>query len=153
VASLQGRQTDVHCPCDGRHRKWYSSWDVTCSKVLSLILQAALGSRAGDVARSTRYSDADCLNWKHVLIKLVSRKDGTQNWEAFITLAYTKGHKDDGSKNHKAQLGALAEPDNFIACPVKWPLILALRTGAVSQTSIEDLQRATEKTVNKLLVW
>jgi hypothetical protein len=55
------------------------SWDVTCSKVLSFILQAALGSRAGDVAKSTRYSDADCLNWKHVLIKLVPRNDGTKN--------------------------------------------------------------------------
>ena len=77
------------------------SWDVTCSKVLALILQAALCSRAGDVAKSTRYSDADCLNWKHVMLKRVSRKDGTQNWEALITLAYTKGHKDDGLTNHK----------------------------------------------------
>ena len=51
------------------------------------------------------------------------------------------------------QLGALTEPDNFIVCPVKWLMILALRTGAVSQTCIEDLQRAVEKTYNKSLVW
>jgi hypothetical protein len=32
-------------------------------------------------------------------------------------------------------------------------LVLALRTGVVSQTYIEDLQRATERTFNKSLAW
>lgn len=70
-----------------------------------------------------------------------------------IELRYLKGYKDDASKNHKVQLQSLTGSDGFIMCPVTWLIVLALRTGAVEQTSIEDLQSATDATYNKTIIW
>jgi hypothetical protein len=116
-------------------------------------LQSALCARAGDVAKSKDYTDAYCLQWKHINIKLATRENGLKTWVALVTLAYTKGYKDDASKNHKVMLESITEPEDLIVCPVKWLLILALRTSAVAHTNIENLQAATDMTVNKSLVW
>jgi hypothetical protein len=93
------------------------------------------------------------MQWKHILIRLVTGSDGSEKWTALITLAYQKGYKDDMSKSAKARLESLPEAGQFIVCPVKWLLILALRAGAVAPTSIEDLYQVTKKTFNLPLVW
>ena len=55
-----------------------------------------------------------------------------------------KGWKDDRSKNETVKLETSADSTHIIACPIKWLIILALRTGAVAQHSIEELERAAE---------
>ena len=130
-----------------------NAWDTTCSKALSLVLSSALSARAGDVARSQLYEGAEYLHWKHVAMKLVTKEDGTKVFVAQITITAGKGFKDDLSKNLKVRLESHSEPEDFIICPIKWLLILALRTSVVVQTNIRDLTEAVDKLHNKSLVW
>ena len=126
---------------------------MLCSKVLSLILQAALGSRAEDVTRAYRYSGPEHLSWKHIQIKLVVAPGGSEQWAAEVTLAYTKSYKDDLSMARTHEFYSDSEPDHLIVCPILWLLVLALRTGAVAQTSYHDLCRDIKRTENKLFIW
>jgi hypothetical protein len=109
--------------------------------------------RCGETVIPMGYTGLEYLQWKHILIKLITASDGSEKWIALITLAYQKGYKDDMSKSSKVQLESLPEAEHFIVCPVKCLLILALRTSAVAQTSIEDLHQVTKKAFNKSLVW
>lgn len=126
---------------------------MTCSKVLSLVLQAALASRAGDIARSKHYKGVEYLQWQHIKMKLVTQPDGSLRWIMLVTLVYQKGYKDDPSMNQKFKFEELTDPDLFVVCPIKWLLIMALRTSAVQQPSIETLTEAVQNTYNKSIIW
>jgi hypothetical protein len=120
------------------------SWDVVCSKALGILLQASLGSRAGDITRSTQYKGQEYLQWKHIKLQYKAQKDGSQQWVARISLEFVKGWKDDKSKNETVKLETRADSTHIISCPLTWLIILALRTGAVAQRSIEELQHAAK---------
>ncbi|OIW27917.1 hypothetical protein CONLIGDRAFT_454305 [Coniochaeta ligniaria NRRL 30616] len=63
-------------------------------KALSLSLQAALGSRAGDIRRSKLYIGMECLCWHDVRVVC----DANGLLRAYISLCYEKG-----IKNHPEQ--------------------------------------------------
>ena len=48
------------------HSHGSSNWDITLAKLLSISLVATLRCRGGDVARSHHYSDAYCLQYRHI---------------------------------------------------------------------------------------
>jgi hypothetical protein len=57
-----------------------TSWDKVLSKALSLVLQAALVARAGDMARSQAYEGQEYIGFEHVQIKLVRTTNGSLDW-------------------------------------------------------------------------
>lgn len=70
------------------------SWDVTLSRSLSLLLQAALCSRSGEVLRSPDYEDLECLLYEHITLKLVrNKKTGKEHFRGLMVLAFEKGKK------------------------------------------------------------
>ncbi|KAK5017462.1 hypothetical protein LTR16_001321 [Cryomyces antarcticus] len=130
------------------------SWDTTLYKALSLVLMAALSARGGDIARIGDYhgKGSICLCWKHVCVKVV-RVDNQTTFAAEITLAFTKGNKDDPKKNKVIRIDSLVEPSWNVSCPVKLLLIVALRLGVTSETSIDDVIANAEKRVDKKIIW
>ncbi|KAK5256924.1 hypothetical protein LTR16_002062 [Cryomyces antarcticus] len=130
------------------------SWDTTLYKALSLVLMAALSARGGDIARMGDYHNKGsiCLCWKHVCVKVV-RVDNQTAFAAEITLAFTKGNKDDPKKNKVVRIDSLVEPSWNVSCPVKLLLIVALRIGVTSETSIDDVIANAEKRVDKKIIW
>lgn len=68
------------------------SWDVTLSRVLSLVLQATVAGRSGDVARSRQYYGQEFLQYGHITIKLVSKND-SERLVAILDLKNCKGFK------------------------------------------------------------
>lgn len=107
------------------------------------------------MARSSQYKGTEYLQWKHIDLRLKGPPgpDGSRRWIAKITLAYQKGWKDDQSWNDAFELESAIDPNHLVACPVHWLLILALRTGAVAQREIEELEQAAERNLSRSLVW
>jgi len=70
------------------------SWDVTISKLLSIVLLGTMGARAGDIGLSIGYTGMQVLQWKHIELKL---KQGTppvlDNLCCRITITFEKGSK------------------------------------------------------------
>lgn len=46
------------------------NWDVTLAKLLSIVMVASFGCRAGDVPRSQGYTGNECLCSKYIELKL-----------------------------------------------------------------------------------
>jgi hypothetical protein len=70
------------------------SWDVVVLRWMILVLQAALGCRAGDMVLSTRYHGSECVAWSDVSITLKDDPNPTvDSFQAVITLRFTKGNK------------------------------------------------------------
>jgi hypothetical protein len=63
------------------------SWDITISRLLSLVLMAACACRAGEIARSTKYVKMECLCWKDVDMRFDPAKD---KFVVRITLRFQK---------------------------------------------------------------
>ena len=73
------------------------SWDITLSKVLAIILQAACAARAGDVALTDHYESHESMSWKHLDLRIQDRPVATRptvsDLTLTITLAFTKNNK------------------------------------------------------------
>lgn len=63
------------------------------SKALSLVLQAALVARAGDMTRSQGYEGQEYIRFEHVQIKLVRITDGNEALVGRVKMEYWKGEK------------------------------------------------------------
>lgn len=95
----------VHTFLDHNIRYGTWSFDVIIARCLSVVLVSLLGCRGGDVARSTRYTSAEYLHYKHVELYLQQAGAATaaaggageypqfQDLQAVITLDYSKDHK------------------------------------------------------------
>jgi hypothetical protein len=70
-----------------------TSWDKVLSKVLFLVLQAALVARAGDMARSQAYEGQEYIRFEHVQIKLVRTTNGNEALVGLVKMEYWKGEK------------------------------------------------------------
>ncbi|KAJ9649659.1 hypothetical protein H2199_000437 [Coniosporium tulheliwenetii] len=127
------------------------SWDVLLSKTLGLVLQAALCARAGDIRRSRDWEGMEFMRYEHIDIRLVER-DGTERLAALVNIAYSKGFKDDQSNNHKAELWELGSEHNA-ADAIKLIIVMALRTGAVAETSWDALYTAMRGRSPKAIEW
>ncbi|KAI1867821.1 uncharacterized protein JN550_006962 [Neoarthrinium moseri] len=131
------------------------SWDAIIMKTMSLILQAAVSGRAGDVRRSFRYDDPDdddnlrCVCWEHIVMRMDFRDD-QRIFTATVTLKHTKGPRVE-SVCH--ELTELVKPTLNCACPIKLVLIHALRVGAVQETSWDQLRQNTWARRSKRVVW
>ena len=66
---------------------------------------------------------------------------------------YQKGLKDDPTDNQTFYFEGVNDSAHHIIDPIKWLIIMALRTSAVPQTSYDDLVKAAQDAPNKLLVW
>jgi len=63
------------------------SWDITISRLLSIVLMAACASRAGEIARSPKYVKMECLCWKDVDIRF---DRASEKFLARLTLRFQK---------------------------------------------------------------
>jgi len=63
------------------------SWDVTISRLLSIVLMAGCASRAGEIARSPKYVKMECLCWKDVDMRF---DRASEKFVARITLRFQK---------------------------------------------------------------
>lgn len=74
------------------------SWDITISKLTSVLLQSALSSRSGDITRSQLYEGLECLCWGHIILKLESpgtrdNAPNVQDLKGIFELQFTKNKK------------------------------------------------------------
>ena len=73
------------------------SWDITLTKLASVVTQSALSSRAGDITRSQLYEGLECLCWKDITLQLDSASDrgapSVQDLRGTFVLCFTKGAK------------------------------------------------------------
>lgn len=102
---------------------------VTISKALSIVVQAALAARVGDVSVSRHVSTDYCLRYKHITIRVLEDDDYNVTFDGKIVLAHTKSHKEDPKKNVILTLDPLNHPQHNLIDPLKLILVMALRTG------------------------
>lgn len=69
------------------------SWDVTVSKILTLVLLGTLGARGGDLAQSDGYKGLEYSRWSHMEIKVKGPEPSLDNLRLKVTVAYEKGYK------------------------------------------------------------
>lgn len=67
------------------------SWDVTASKVLSMVLLAACAARAGDIVRSRLYEGLVCLCYKDIVMEV--RDNSVASIRVVVTLRFEKYEK------------------------------------------------------------
>lgn len=70
-----------------------------------------------------------------------------------LVLPQRNNDKDDPTYNRTKTLGALPEPKDNLICPIRLLLIVALRTGNVEATSIDELRTKVLSTQRKMVVW
>ena len=129
------------------------SWDVVIAKCLSLSMMTATGSRAGDLAVSGGYTDETSTRLGDMIIKIRKNADGHVVFRSKLTLRFVKGHKHDRSKNHVVALDSALDPLHNTLDPVKMVLALALRTGAVEATTIDQLITTTLACPDRTVQW
>lgn len=76
------------------------NWDIIAARMMSVVLIAGIGCRAGDVTRAAMWDGVQFLQWQHVDLTFEDtdtdgdREPCFENLRAHIVLEYTKGHKD-----------------------------------------------------------
>ncbi|KAL6413398.1 hypothetical protein AUP68_02907 [Ilyonectria robusta] len=147
------------------------SWDHDLQQALQLCMQSALAARAGDITRSKKYVGNECLLYKDVQVKLVT-KDGEEKLWAVITMRSVKGFKYvcpfpeclialtwmihyrlDPQNNKTVEIGEVTNPELNVCCPIKLLLVWALRVGAVRQSNWEDLLAGLRGSASHSIVW
>ncbi|KAF4632684.1 hypothetical protein G7Y89_g5445 [Cudoniella acicularis] len=122
-----------------------SSWDITLSKLTSVVLQGALSSRSGDITRSQLYEGLECLCWGDITLELKG-EPSVQNLRAKLTLRFQKFEKDTMNADKIIFCNPLDNVSQSVACPIKLLLILALRLGHVYGSTLEEcLQHAAQR--------
>ncbi|PGH13185.1 hypothetical protein AJ80_06431 [Polytolypa hystricis UAMH7299] len=87
------------------------------------------------------------LQFKHFELTL-KENEKAACFSGQIALKHRKGHKDDPGMALPVRLDSLSlsDPGLHVVCPVSLVLILALRTGAVTQSSYDSLNSRDQKT-------
>ncbi|OBT74080.1 hypothetical protein VF21_07115 [Pseudogymnoascus sp. 05NY08] len=133
------------------------SWDITISKLASIIIQSALSSRSGDITRSQLYEGIEYLCWGHITFTLESpaTRDtpSVQDLKGKFELQFTKGHKSTRNATHTLFCDPLENPSQSIACPVKLLLVLALRLGYVYGRTIQECLAHTARRMDRTIQW
>jgi hypothetical protein len=65
---------------------------MTLAGCFALVLQAAMGARAGDFKRSHHYSGDEYLQWQDIRLA-VTTKDGKPTLTMLVKLLWVKNHK------------------------------------------------------------
>ncbi|KAK0291075.1 hypothetical protein LTR35_001796 [Friedmanniomyces endolithicus] len=133
-----------------------TDWSWTIQQCLGLSLQSAMSSRAGDIAKSGRYGDDECLLFQDIKLKITVKALPTVggppvalldrvDMHATFTLRHTKGYKRDGHNNHVVSLRGLDDDQPGSADALQLLVIHALRQGAIrGATSAEDVVGAVD---------
>ncbi|KAL1623785.1 hypothetical protein SLS54_004246 [Diplodia seriata] len=129
------------------------SWDTTILKLTSILVIAALGSRPGDVVRSTMYTDMEVLTWEDLTLKLKEGGDSAKDLTIDVKLRFVKGYKHSPGENRLLPLTALSEPNQNILCPVKLLVILAMRTGAIEARNFSELVGSMTRMRDRTARW
>ena len=136
------------------HKHRTVNWDLTLSRLMSLVLIASLGCRAGDVARSNLYTSGEYPQYCHIRLMLTGH--GTAAWgnlEACVTLKHAKSMKDIRNQELVCYLDPLDDPRHQHACPVALILALALRHGLVRGTTIQEVLDHAAQVANRTVEW
>ncbi|KAI1348624.1 hypothetical protein F5Y01DRAFT_328306 [Xylaria sp. FL0043] len=126
------------------------SWDYTIMKVQVILLQAICGCKSGDILLSDNGELHETFCWKDIVIREDTR-DGHRVLVATFTLEFTECIKRDPQHQLEHSVVEFLEPSLNCLCSLKLPLVHALRTGAVKQTSWHELRQAISK--RKKLIW
>ncbi|KAK5703447.1 hypothetical protein LTR17_022089 [Elasticomyces elasticus] len=135
------------------------SWDITISRCLGVTLVAALGCRAGDVARSGYYKGLEYLRYEHIELTLVDLDPSVEstptiaNVQAIFTLLYTKGKKNQPGEAVRKYLSPLLDEDSLHVCPIHLLLIHALRNGLVVGTNLKEVLANAAHRSDHTIVW
>jgi hypothetical protein len=74
-----------------------SSWDTILAGTFSLVLQAAVSSRSGDIKQSLLWTGEEYLKWRDIEIMAVNDSSTADNdkmvFRMKVTLSYRKGFK------------------------------------------------------------
>ncbi|KAK7413197.1 hypothetical protein QQX98_007921 [Neonectria punicea] len=129
-----------------------ADWDISLAKVLFLCLQCALATRAGDVLKSKLYDSTNCLLYGDITIRLLT--DGNEErLHASFKLHNLKGHKLDPNHNKLVEVSEIGDPQYNACCPVKLIYIVALRVGAVAQSSWGEFISHLRATRSHTVTW
>ncbi|KAH6220143.1 hypothetical protein HBI42_105830 [Parastagonospora nodorum] len=129
------------------------SWDAVIVRLLHICLPSACAARVGDVCLSTNYSGKPYyLRYEHVAIRLLQTPEGDETLIGEFHLNHCKGQKDEPQKNKIVRLRSLPASHN-VCDPIKLVLILALRIGAVAETSVLQLLQNARKHNAGCIVW
>lgn len=80
--------------------------DTTLSDCISVVLQAALCCRAGDMRRNKRYDGEEYLRWEDLQIGVLGTKE-QHSFGMVTTLKHTKGFKRNSGRNVQITLRSL----------------------------------------------
>jgi hypothetical protein len=71
------------------------SWDITLSKIMSILFLGAFVCRSGDIARSHFYTNEEFLQWNSLCVKYKrdSQSFALEDLIVVVTLRHTKGKK------------------------------------------------------------
>lgn len=74
-----------------------NSWDITLTKLTSVVTVSALSSRSGDITRTQLYEGVEYLCWKDITLQLDDNSDRSTpmvgDLRGTFLLRYTKGYK------------------------------------------------------------
>ncbi|KAG6366236.1 hypothetical protein INS49_000412 [Diaporthe citri] len=132
------------------------SFDLVISRSLSIVLVAALGCRAGDIALTQGYTGLEYRNIELYLEEEAPSPAGQQqpqrprpsirDLRAVVTIEFAKGHKDTLNDSTVKYLRPLDDLQSIHVCPIALLLVHALRNGLIHGTTVEDvLSRAAAR--------
>ncbi|KAK5686509.1 hypothetical protein LTS10_002629 [Elasticomyces elasticus] len=129
------------------------NWDIRISRYLGVVLQAALGCRAGDIARTIGYKGTEYMKFRDIDLKLNITKTGDPNAiladiRATVTIPYAKGYKNRPGESAVKYLNPLLDPECQHICPIALLLAHSLRNGLCYRVSHES--ECTQATVESL---
>ncbi|KAK4887996.1 hypothetical protein LTR27_013044 [Elasticomyces elasticus] len=134
------------------------NWDITISRCLGVVLQAALGCRAGDVARTVGYKGTEYMKFRDIDLTLDISKTGDPNVtladvQATVTISHAKGFKNKLGESTVKYLKPLLDPEFYHVCPIALLLAHSLRNGLVAggTTLQEVLNHAAHQIDHKIV--
>ncbi|TAQ88753.1 hypothetical protein B7494_g2950 [Chlorociboria aeruginascens] len=130
------------------------SWDLVIAKLLSIVLVASLGMRAGDVTQSRGYKKSEYLKYKDIKLQIVgNREPKLENIKASITLEYVKCKKDLMNDDHTFYLRPLEDANESHMCIISLILTHAFRHNLVRGTTMQEVLNNAIEAPNSEIVW
>ena len=126
---------------------------MTIAKLMSVVLIASLGSRAGE-ARSRLYTAMEHMQYKHIELMIVSDgKPRFENLKAHIITEFAKGKKDLDNMDDDAFMHPLDDPRQHHMCPITLLLVHALRHGLVRGSTVQEVLDHAMDAADSKVVW
>lgn len=143
----------------------YHSWDKTLWQAFTIVLQAALGSRIGDISYNQQNEftkdDVSCLRYRDIDVRFVEASESlgpafpNGRFLATFRISSGKGAKEGASiKIRTKELFQHHDPRYAAADPLNLLLVLALRTGNIRGVRyFDDLLSQVRNSASHRVVW